>query len=248
LALIREKNDKWFLEISSFTAPLQKGLRIVIDPAIILWKDNKPPKQAGKVECRLVEWQYRIQDKEEASLEFTVEEVREWWLDRVIRTGENKLVAGIMLALFLLAPLGIATYLAYYDPDSAWAFAGTHIRNFVGIVLLVLFVLVIPHRFGLYRRGRVRDTFLWALIFYVGLILFGVWRFVSEYPESFTGSPQEYATYAKALVTKFSSSYWPVLLAALPWAAVAFKVFGFEIAEKTTDALKEAGKPHEHAS
>jgi hypothetical protein len=44
------------------------------------------------------------------------------------------------------------------------------------------------------------------------------------------------------LVEKFSTSYWPVLLAALPWVAVAFKLFGFERAEKTAAALQEAAK------
>lgn len=246
--MIRERDGKWSMEVSSFTAPLQKGLRIVADPRAIQWEGNKPRKPEGNIECRLVEWQYRIQDKEQATLELTVEEVCEWWLDRVIRTGDNKLVMGIMLAIFLLAPLGLAAYWGYYYPESAWAFAGEHVRNVVGVVLLILFVFIIPRKFGLYRRGRVRDSFLWAMIFYVGLILFGVWRFVSEYPQPFNGSPHEYADYAKALVTKFSSSYWPVFLAVLPWAAVVFKVFGFEGAEKTTDALKEAGKPHEHES
>jgi hypothetical protein len=39
------------------------------------------------------------------------------------------------------------------------------------------------------------------------------------------------------MVAGMSGSYWPVLLATLPWLAVAFKALSFESAEIATDAL-----------
>jgi hypothetical protein len=35
---------------------------------------------------------------------------------------------------------------------------------------------------------------------------------------------------------------WPLLIAALPWAAVVFKLLGVEIAEKTTNVVIEVAK------
>ncbi len=61
-------------------------------------------------------------------------------------------------------------------------------------------------------------------------------------PAHFGGSDADYAAYAMALAEKLSTSYWPLLVAALPWLSIGFKVFGLDVAEKTAEGLEKAAK------
>jgi len=57
------------------------------------------------------------------------------------------------------------------------------------------------------------------------------------------GEGQDYAAAGHAIAEKLRAHNWPIVIAALPWAAVVFKLLGFEVAEKTTEVvLKEAKK------
>ncbi len=39
-----------------------------------------------------------------------------------------------------------------------------------------------------------------------------------------------------------SRSYWPLLVAALPWLSVSFKVLGFGTAQKASEGLEKLSK------
>ncbi len=61
---IRDVDNKWSL-LTTFDPPLQKGLQLIVAPKAL-------SRDAGTL-CRLVDWQYRIANKEGAETELTVD-------------------------------------------------------------------------------------------------------------------------------------------------------------------------------
>ncbi len=199
------------------------------------------------VECVLAEWRYRVKAGGESVLELTVDEVRLSWFDKasnkLLPTDENKFKAAVLMSILVAIPAALAAYGFSHDPDLAWELAGHHLRWIGGWTLFLVVYFVLPARLGLNRGAfRFQTEFLRALFFYAACGLVFAWLVLSRRPACFRGTPQDYANYAKSMAIKFSGSYWPVLLAVLPWAAVVFKVFGWETAEKTAEALRSTAK------
>ena len=108
-------------------------------------------------------------------------------------------------------------------------------------MLFLLFWLIIPYTLGLYSRPNSFWKSFFSLWFVLlAFVMLALWRQVTQLPQPFAGSTPEYAGYAHALLSKFVVSYWPPFLTALPWIAIGFNMFGFNSAEKITDAIGKA--------
>lgn len=243
MTVIRDVEGKWSLSVTTFELPLRKGTRLVVDPKG-LNRDTPTP-------CQLLEWQYRIVNKQEgdpdliADLELIVEELRpgvwESWFARWSEDAQNlapMITAG--LTCFLAAAVG---YTLYVQPDLGWAFAGRHVRAVGGWIVFLLFGAFLPWRLGLYRgQPSFRKNFFNSFLVLTAWVLLAVWLSFSALPEKFDVARGDYASYARTLARKVSMSYWPLLVASLPWLSVGFKLLGMDIAEKTADGLAKAAK------
>ncbi len=249
MILIREIDNKWTSELAALHVPLRKGLTIVISPNVLRMTspEAKPPER--EVPCRLIEWSSRIKDDKTANLELIVEDISPGlfaqlgsqvfaWIEKKIDMPPA-LVAGMFTGFIAL----VLAAFVYWNQELAWSFAGRHIRGFGGWALFFLFIWLIPAQLGLFKgRESFGKTYVQALFSMAALLLPALWLQMTSFPEHFGRSSQEYAAYAHGLASKFSVSYWPVLLSLLPWLAVGFKIVGFESAEKTTDAIAHAAK------
>jgi hypothetical protein len=83
-------------------------------------------------------------------------------------------------------------------------------------------------------------TFFSFLFSLTGLILAIVWLRGAAFPEDFGPSDAAYASFAQSLTTKFSKSYWPYVIAALPWIALRFKTLGLTFAEGATETFAKS--------
>ena len=243
---IREVDGGWVAKVERIEAPLRRGMHVLVDPSVIEMTEPKKVKPKKEVDCRVVEWQYRIKSADEGHLEVIVDQVGTPLADRIFKTDQSKLNAGYVLALAVVLPAVVVIVNSYFDGNFPWMIAG-HLARPVGTWgLLILFAVVIPVRLGLNRNGlTVSGAFYVTLLVLSGLVLMVLWRSLAAFPENFGGTSADFANYARALAGKLSTSYWPILLAVLPWAGVVFKALGFELAEKTADALREAGKKSE---
>ncbi len=244
MAVIRDVDGKWSRNLTSFDLPLEKGLRLVIDPTV-LDRDTATP-------CRLIDWQYRVANRQPgdtdvtANVELIVEELRPglWqsWFARWSPDAQflaPMITAG--LSIFLAAAVGHTFYL---QPDIGWAFAGRHVRTIGGWAVFLLFAALLPWKLGLYSgRPTFRKPFFSSFLTLTALVLVVVWQTFAALPQNFGGADADYAAYARALAGKLGKSYWPFLVAALPWLSVGFKLFGLDIADKTAEGIeKAAGK------
>lgn len=135
--------------------------------------------------------------------------------------------------------------LAYYQPDHTglWAFMGRNIRWVVGWGLYLGFGIVLPVRLRLFDGPtKFSHTFFSVLFSVTGIILAVVWLQIAALPEAFKGGDAAYADFAKSLAAKFSKSYWPYILAALPWIALGFKTFGLTFAQGATETFAKTKK------
>jgi len=238
MTVIRDVAGKWTLIVTTFELPLRKGTRLVVDPEAL--------NRDTPTSCQLLEWQYRIMSgdpEHTASLELVVEEIHpglwESWFARWSDDAQNlapMITAG--LTCILAAAVG---YTLYVQPDLAWAFAGRHVRAVGGWIVFLLFGALLPWKLGLYKgQSSFRKNFFNSFLILTAWVLLAVWLSFSALPEHFGGSSADYATYARALAKKSSTSYWPLLVAALPWLSIGFKLFGMDIAEKTAEGLEKA--------
>ncbi len=246
MILIREVDGGWVAKVERMEAPLRRGMHVLVDPSAIEMAEPKKVKPKKEVDCRVVEWQYRIKSAEEGQLEVIVDQVVPPLLDRVLKSDQSKVKAGYLLALTVVLPAVAVAVNTYLDRNYPWELAG-HLARPVGTWgLLILFGVVIPTRLRLNRNGlTVSGAFYVSLLVLSGLVLMGLWRSLSAFPENFIATRENYATYAHGLAAKLNTSYWPIVVAVLPWVGVVFKALGFEVAEKTADALREAGKKSE---
>ena len=236
---IRDVDNKWSL-LTTFDPPLQKGLQLIVAPKAL-------SRDAGTL-CRLVDWQYRIANKEGAETELTVdlelivEEIHPGlWESWFASWSPDTQGLAPMLAAGVTFILGaVALLLWHAQPDLVWTLAGRHIRTITGTAIVALFMFVLPMKLGLYKGQSFLRSFFAAFLVLAGWLVLGVWLTFSARPERFGGSDADYATYAKALATRLSTSYWPFLVAALPWLSVGFKVFGFDVADKTAEGIEKA--------
>jgi hypothetical protein len=92
---------------------------------------------------------------------------------------------------------------------------------------------------GLRQRTGFRELFLTAILLWTGAVLIFLWVSLTR---PALGEGQDYAAAGHAIAEKLRAHNWPIVIAALPWAAVVFKLLGFEVAEKTTDVVLEEAK------
>ena len=242
MTVIREAAGKWSCKVPTFNLPLQKGIRFVVGPGVL--------QRNLETECRLVEWQYRVnQEAGESSpdldLELVVEEIRPGRFDSWFAhlSPDNQFYVPLLTALFCLFVGGGLLYTLYVRPTHGLVFVGRHIRSFGVIAIVLVFVFLLPWKLGLYGgKASFRKTFFCALLITCGWFLCALWLTFSNLPKSFNGSDAEYVAYSKALGQSMSRSYWPILVAALPWLSVSFKVFGFDTAEKASEGLEKLSK------
>jgi hypothetical protein len=240
--LVREPDKKWWFELEALKVPLHRGLPMVVDAKMIRSDDPNGKLPSDEVKFRLVDWQYRVKDAEDAGLELFVEAVYPSLTERIFKTDDSKFYTAFALALLTGLVLCMVGYNIYLDHDFGWALAGQLARTFGWIALAALFFFILPSRLKLSRRLALRNLYATVLLIFTGIALIVAWLSITRLPAGFVGSEQAYAGYARTLVGKLSTSYWPVLLAVLPWLGVAFKMFGFEAAEKTTDSVMSAAK------
>ncbi len=218
-------------------------MRFVVEPSVL--------QRNLETECRLVEWQYRVnQEAGESSpdldLELIVEEIRppgrfDSWFGRL--SPDNQFYVPLLTALFCLVVGGGLLYTLYVQPTHGLVFVGRHIRSFGVIAIVLVFVFLLPWKLGLYGgKASFRKTFFCSLLITSGWFLCALWLTFSNLPKPFGGSDAEYVAYSKALGQAMSRSYWPLLVAALPWLSVSFKVFGFDTAEKASEGLEKLSK------
>jgi hypothetical protein len=240
MTLIREANDLWQIEQPSpFPAPLAAGLKIVVSGELL--------KRKADVPCVLKDWVYRADDAELGRLELTVEEIRQSRIDRWYSNlnSDTQFMVGGAIPVTLMLVLAAVAFITYSQPDhvAQWAFLGRHIRGVVGWGLVIVFGMILPWRLGLLNGPpKLSHTFLSFSLSVSGLLLALLWLHVATFPESFTGSQAEYASFAQGLAARFSRSYWPYVLAALPWISLGFKALGMSFAQGATDIFAKSRK------
>lgn len=241
MTVIRDVEGKWRVQVTTFDLPLERGSRMIVDP--------KALNRDTPTSCRLLEWKYRITNTPEgnpqltADLELIVEEMRpslwESWFARWSDDAQN--LAPMITAFLSCAFAAAIAYTVYLQPDLGWAFAGRHVRSVGGWVVFLLFGALLPWKLGLYKgQPSFQKNFFNSFLVLSAWVLLFLWLTFSALPEPFDGSDAQYAAYARTLAQKLSTSYWPFLVAALPWLSVGFKVFGLDIAEKTAEGLEKA--------
>lgn len=244
---IQDRNKTWFAEVAPFKVPLRKGMRIVTEPGATHplpgRDDGKPEPKSPQRVCTLMDWQYRIREDQQAELELVVKELKTPLLDRLLQNEDNRFVVSIILAMLTVAPIVVFGLLLRYQTEYMWALAGHYGRGIVGWSLFILCWLILPTRFGWYESSTFRNTFLAQVSVLTGIVLALLWSSISVRPDNFGWTNAECAAYAHHLVATLNSNYWPFLVTLFTWAAIVFKYFGFETAEKAADALKEEVKP-----
>lgn len=241
MTLIREANTCWQVEQPTpFDAPLSAGLKFVVNA--------QTAKQQKDVTCELKDWYYRVDGPDTGELELVVQEIKQSWIDDKFSRLSNDaqfMVGGAIPVIVTLLLVALA-FLAYKQPDHTgqWAFMGRNVRWVVGWGLVVVFGMVLPWRLRLLlgppKFSHMFFSFLFSL---TGLILAIVWLVqVAPYPENFAGTEAAYAAFAQSLAAKFRMSYWPYILAALPWIALGFKTLGLTLAQGATETFAKSRK------
>jgi hypothetical protein len=243
MALIREVDgDKWQVQQPSpFEAPLVKGLKLVRK------LETPDQKEPVTLTYELKDWYYRVDGPNQGELELLVQEVKPNWVDQHFANlpPDWQFMLGgaipVMISLLILA----LAFVAYKQPDHTglWAFMGRNIRWVVGWALYLGFGIVLPVRLRLFDGPtKFSHTFFSFLFSMTGLITALVWLYIAAYPPDFHPSDATYAAFAQSLAAKFSKSYWPYMLAALPWIALGFKTFGLSFAQGATETFAKSRK------
>ena len=229
MTVIRTSGGWKIVDPGPLKGPLSSGLRVVI---------NGGPKGPSDITCEVKEWYYRVDSSEHPYLELIVKEVKPGWLADV---SENKQgFGGILTAFLVFALLGLIARTFQVEPNHTyeWAFVGRHIRWVVGLALFFVVGLIIPSRLLWVKGASVfSNAFVFATFVYAGVALAVVWLRMAAFPGTLPQNDADYAKYAQALASRFSTSYWPLVLAALPWITLALKAFGLELTAKATELI-----------
>ena len=268
MILLHPEQPRWRIELPGFRPPLRPGLTFsvareavtfdspapaerkealerwlnALAEAVRKWRRHGLPKPEDPTEilCRVVSWKYSISGEGTPGLEVTVEEVR---APRYLIADENtRAMTAMVFSVLILLTLLLLTIDFHYFPDDLWSVAG-HVARWGGaIVLLAVVWWLVPSRLALGKKNRFIDLLYSSLIACLGWALLIGWLAIARYPPNFDGSHNAFVNYAHTLANKLRSDNWPLLLTALPWAAVAFKLLGFETAEKASEAMVKAAK------
>jgi hypothetical protein len=223
------------MKVSHFDVPLQNGLKLRIKESAVNYSGAKPVEPAEFLHCEVLRWEYQIADSESASLEVVVEDFD------APTISNNRAFTAIGLAVVTCMVLGLQVYVFLQNPDEMWAFVGNYARWAGLVVLLILFLGVIPWRMGLRKRAGFRELYLSAILCWTGIALVLMWWSFTR-PST---SSEDAVVLGKAIAAKLKADNWPLLLAALPWAALVFKLLGFDVAEKTAGVVIDAAKTKE---
>jgi hypothetical protein len=237
---IVDVDKTWRYDVLKFNVPLQAGVTLVIHPRLLEMTDPTVARPANS-KWRVVSWSYLLLSPDSDHVEVVVEEVPEPWRSP-FKNADTRFKAavfsGCLTAFVLIAVLFLLYFMA---PDARWALIGQHARWVGGWGLFLLFSIILPSRLGLSRSSSFWSTYLVQLFVMAGLVMVAVWLGISRRPCT-SCTPQQYADYARALAARLKADNWPLLLTALPWAAVAFKILGLDAAEKTADTVLKAAK------
>lgn len=235
MATIREAGGKWWMEIDGTGVPLQKDLPMRVSGSAVTYKE-KPPETPEFILCRVVDWEYQVRTAEDASLVLIVEEPKPAITD-------NRAMAAMAVAGISFAALAIELHACYLHPEYAWGDFGYWARPVGCVLLALLFAVILPSRIGLRKSTGFREMFLTAILIWTGIVLIFLWFSLTRaVPSSAPGAGTDYAATGHAIAEKLRAHNWPFVIAALPWAAVVFKLFGFEVAEKATTVVLDATK------
>jgi hypothetical protein len=235
MAEIREAGGSWVCAAELGEMPLAKGLQLTVEGAA--------PGQEKDVVYEVVGWQYRVSGRgigaTAAVLEITVKRVEEPQGRFARLPDEVKFFGGILLGIAVFAVVYGTGYTLSKTPDHGLVFVGKHARNFGGWVIFGLFVTVLA------RSSRFARPFFGALLTLTGFLVWGCWMAFAALPAGFDGSDAEYVEYARGLGAALSKSYWPLVVAALPWVSLVAKVLGMERTGKIAEGLEKIGKKRE---
>jgi hypothetical protein len=242
MTVILDTKGTRLCELSTFDLPLQKGTRFVLDPKIL--------NRDHETQYQLIDWQYRITNKPMtpdtiSNLELVVKEVSLGFFESRFQrlSNDTQFWAPTTAAVVTLLVGSFIAVTLYLLPTHGLVFLGKHIRTFGVLAIILLFIFLLPWKLGLYSPPRsFRKSFFCALVLTSGWLLCALWLFFSNLPANFHGTDAEYVAYSKALGQSMSRSYWPLLVAALPWLSVSFKVLGFDTAEKASEGLEKLSK------
>ncbi len=239
---IRDTDNIWRCDILKFNAPLEVGVTLVIHPKLMEMTNPAAARPTEDVKWRIVAWNYLLLDVNSDHIEVVVEEIPAPWRSP-FKNPEHRFQVAVFCGVFTaVALIGTLYYLSSLAPDDRWAIIGRHARTWGGWTLFLVFSIILPSRLGLSKKSSFWSTYVTELFVMAGFVMVAAWLSISKLPDHFSGASQEYAAYARALFARLKTDNWPLMLAALPWAAVAFKVLGFDSAEKASDALVRAAK------
>jgi hypothetical protein len=246
LALIREEAGDWSLKVESFNAPLRRGLQMTLEANAITYAVARTTdERKGSVHCALVRWEYRIKDADEAELLLLVRETNTDGSELNKPISDHKGMAALILAVVVGMILAAVFGDWYAFPDHLWTFLGHRARPLGILFLAILFASVIPARLRLKGRTDFIGLFWSALLLWIGLAMGFLWFHFTRTPAYVDGSDKGYIQFGHEITDRLKLEHWPLLLAALPWAAIVFKALGFEVAEKTSEAILKTAKNEE---
>ena len=240
MAEIREVTGSWVCTAEVDGISLAKGLRLTVDAAV-----------AGKprdVECEVVGWQYRLRAGEGAvagaTLEITVQEVTppgvlELTINRVhgwyaALPEETRFFGPMVLGILTIAAAAMFGWTIHVNSGYGLALLGRHARAAGDCLLAAFFTWMLVR----WRGG----AFFFVLQMFAALVVWGCWQSFTALPPNFGGSDADYAAYIRTLGAAMSKSYWPLVVAALPWLSVATRLLGMEQAGKIAESLERAAK------
>lgn len=268
MILVQPDGSSWRIDLPEFRPTLRKGLTfsvardaVTFDPLAVespqvpleRWlsrlrvgmdrrRERRHPELGPRAEilCRLVSWHYTVRGGSSPQLEVTVEEVRP--ARHLIADENSRAMTAMVVSTMLVLTLVAFTIYFYNVPEDLWSAVG-HLARWGGALVILIFLWwMIPTRLKLGQGNGFTEMLYSSLLASAGWVVFFGWLAFSRHPYGFQGSHNDYGLYAHTLANKLKSGNWPLLLAALPWAAVAFKLLGLETAEKVSDALVKGAK------
>ena len=242
MTVILDTKGKRLCELPTFDLPPQKGTRFVLDPKIL--------NRDHETQYQLIDWQYRITTKDAApdtvsDLELVVKEIRPGYFESRFQrlSNDTQFWAPTTAAVLTILVGSALAATLYLQPTHGLVFVGRNIRAFGILAIILLIVFMLPWKLGLYSGpSSFRKSFFCAHVITSGWLLCALWLLFSNLPANFHGTDAEYVAYSKALGQSMSRSYWPLLVAALPWLSVSFKVLGFDTAQKASESLEKLSK------
>lgn len=259
MVLIREVEGRWAAEMK-LDKPLEFGLLLVVQPGSLTFVKEGIQRPSGHMVCQVAYW------RTYAYMEMVVDEVtvqlvpngerlvprltrvalwlqrRPFWLKQFVqREAVIANVSNVMATACTVSLLALL-WMLFDHRQWLWVFAGRSLRTAGSLGILYVFVYLFPVRLGLYKGSGILNRFYLTMLLYVGFVAWSAWLQFARLPPDYKGTGVPDVDLAQYVAGRLGHTYWPVLLAALPWAALILRAFGFEIAGKTADEVRKAAK------